>query len=163
MHLLSCSPEKKREKKRVKKAEKFLRHGCRLCFDFLLFGEFHPSIIHLSSVRYPSIKPQSADSALNAAALKFQRCGIFHPLHQKEKIGGCEKTSGFQAGSRQVPGGFQAGSWESHLASVEPPQQHHHHHHLSLQLCSAFLISTVTQHHSGARTVNRKVSVMSFF
>lgn len=122
------------------------------------FGKFHPSIIHLSSVHYPSIKPvcrlcPTCFSSVTEAKVSTLR--NFHPLHQKENIRGCEKISRFQAGARLDP------AWErwSHLASVEPPQQHH----LALQLQSAFSVSTVTQHRSGARTVNRKVSLIFFF
>lgn len=77
----------------------------------------------MSSVRHPPIQPQAADCTKYCSSVsgaKVSTLQNFHPLHQnsflqRENMGGCEKTSRFQAGSR----------WERwpHLASVEPPQQ----------------------------------------
>lgn len=109
----------------------------------------HPSVIRPLSIHQTTVCRLCPTCFSSVTEAKVSTLRNFHPLHQKENIRGCEKISRFQAGARLDP------AW-SHLASVEPPQQHH----LALQLQSAFSVSTVTQHRSGARTVNRKVSLI---
>lgn len=108
------------QQKRLKNAETStvvdcgFNSSCLETFMHLSPSICHPSVIHPSN--------QSVDSALNAGN-KASKLQNFHPLHQngsiqREKIGGWEESSGFQAGSSRSQVGVmvwagQCGSFTS--------------------------------------------------